>query len=122
MGSLNAQNLREQDFLLLQKAFAPAPKTRLTQRYALSQENPNEAQALLSGLFLVYKSYISSQDGQRCGFHPTCSEYGLEAVKKMGILRGMVSTFDRLTRCNVFGKEQYDIDFQRRRLLDPVRW
>jgi putative membrane protein insertion efficiency factor len=120
--SLSAQNAPKQDIFLLQKAFAPAPKVKLREQYLFSRENPNELQTVFSGLFLVYKSFLSSQDNQRCSFHPSCSEYGLEAVKKYGIVRGMISTFDRLTRCNGFSPEQYDVDIERRRLKDPVSW
>lgn len=111
-----------QDISVLQQAFSAKPKARLTEQYAFSQDNSNELQMVLSGLFLVYKSFLSSQDNQRCSFHPSCSEYGLEAVKKFGFLRGIVSTCDRLTRCNGFSPEQYEIDLERRVLKDPVRW
>ena len=111
-----------QDISVLQQAFSAKPKARLTEQYTFSRDNSNELQMVLSGLFLVYKSFLSSQDNQRCSFHPSCSEYGLEAVKKFGILRGIVSTCDRLTRCNGFSPEQYEIDLERRVLKDPVRW
>ncbi len=42
------------DFALLDRAFQPAPKQRLTERYRDSRKNPNELQAVLSGLFLFY--------------------------------------------------------------------
>jgi len=111
-----------QDISVLQQAFSAKPRTRLTNQYSYSRDNSNELQMVLSGLFLVYKSFLSSQDNQRCSFHPSCSEYGLEAVKKFGFLRGFVSTCDRLTRCNGFSPEQYEIDLERRVLKDPVRW
>lgn len=120
--SLWAQTASKQDVLLLHKAFEPPPKVGLTDQYLFSRENPNELQTVFSGLFLFYKSFLSSQDNQRCSFHPSCSEYGLEAVKKYGVVRGMISTFDRLTRCNGFSPEQYDVDIERRRLKDPVSW
>ena len=110
------------DVSLLQKAFSNPIKVRLTDQFALSRENPNELQWVMSGLFLFYKSFISSQDNQRCSFHPSCSEYGLEAVKKLGMVRGMICTCDRLTRCNGFSPQQYEIDQNRRKLSDPVSW
>jgi putative membrane protein insertion efficiency factor len=110
------------DIGLLEKAFAPAPKQRVSEQFSLSKQNRNELQAVFSGLFLVYKSFFSSQDNQRCSFHPSCSEYGLEAVKSLGVLRGMICTFDRLTRCNGFSPEIYEIDMEHRRLKDPVKW
>jgi putative component of membrane protein insertase Oxa1/YidC/SpoIIIJ protein YidD len=119
---LLAQKADKQDIALLNQAFGAAPKVRLAQQYSLSKENSNELQAVLSGLFLVYKSFFSSQDNQRCSFHPSCSEFGLEAVKKLGVIRGIICTCDRLTRCNGFSQEQYEIDFERRVLKDPVGW
>ncbi len=110
------------DVSLLHQAFSAKPKVRLSEQFSLSRENPNELQAVLSGLFLFYKSFLSSQDNQRCSFHPSCSEYGLEAVKKLGVVRGIMCTCDRLTRCNGFSPQQYDIDLERRRLKDPVEW
>lgn len=112
----------EKDLHLLRQAFAPAPRIRLGDQFALSQHNHNELQAVFSGLFLAYKSFVSSQDNQRCGFHPTCSEFGLEAVKKFGVIRGFMCTCDRLTRCNGFSPRQYEADPERRRLKDPVEW
>lgn len=120
--SLAAQTMPDQDVALLQKAFAPAKKARLTAQFSLSRNNTNELQAVLSGLFLFYKSFLSSQDNQRCSFHPSCSEFGLEAVKKLGVVRGIMCTCDRLTRCNGFSPRQYEIDLERRRLKDPVKW
>jgi putative membrane protein insertion efficiency factor len=110
------------DFALLQQAFQPASTVKLTERFSLSRNNPNELQAVLSGLFLFYKAFISSQDQNRCNFHPSCSEYGLQAVKKLGIVRGAMCTFDRLTRCNGLSPAQYDFDLKTGLLKDPVQW
>ncbi|MDD2326512.1 MAG: membrane protein insertion efficiency factor YidD [Alphaproteobacteria bacterium] len=35
-----------------------------------------------------------------CRFHPTCSEYGYQAVGKYGIIRGSWLTLKRILRCN----------------------
>lgn len=110
------------DWQIVQDAFAPPPKVRLTERYADSQNNPNELQFVLSGLFLAYKAFISNQDQNRCAFAPSCSEYGLQAVKKFGVVRGVVSTTDRLLRCNGYSPEKYTIDPKAMRLSDPVQW
>jgi putative membrane protein insertion efficiency factor len=48
------------------------------------------------GLLRFYQKYISPVDGERCPSYPTCSQYGLEAVRKHGALWGLVLTFDRL--------------------------
>jgi putative membrane protein insertion efficiency factor len=34
-----------------------------------------------------------------CRFHPSCSDYSIEAVRRHGIRRGLVLTSERLSRC-----------------------
>ncbi len=85
------------DVSILKQAFAITPKVRISEQYKLSKKNTNELQWVLSGLFLAYKSFFSSQDYQSCSFHPSCSEFGLEAVKKLGVIRGLMCTCDWLT-------------------------
>lgn len=48
------------------------------------------------GILRFYQKYISPVDGERCPSFPTCSQYGLEAVRKHGAFLGLVMTFDRL--------------------------
>lgn len=80
----------------------------------------NEATFVLNGLFIFYKSFVSSQDGGSCTFTPSCSEYGLLAVQKKGVVVGMLATFDRLTRCNGLSPRQYKFDPDKKLLIDPV--
>lgn len=110
------------DISLLSRAFTNEAPIKIKDQFALSKQNTNELQAVLSGLFLVYKSFFSSQDNQQCSFHPSCSEFGLEAVKKLGVIKGVMCTCDRLTRCNGFSPDQYEIDLEKRKLKDPVKW
>lgn len=37
-----------------------------------------------------------------CQFHPTCSEYGYQAVERHGFLYGGVLTLGRILRCHPF--------------------
>lgn len=53
-------------------------------------------QRVAGGLFRFFQEYISPVDGDRCPSYPTCSQYGQEAVRKHGVLIGLVMTFDRL--------------------------
>ena len=39
-----------------------------------------------------------------CRFHPTCSEYGVQAITKYGILKGGALTVWRVLRCNPWSK------------------
>ena len=86
--------------------------------YEFAKGNTNELQAVFSGLFLFYKYAISSQDYNKCTFKPSCSEYGLMSVKKHGVIIGMLSTIDRLQRCNGLSPAKYEIDMDARLLID----
>ena len=50
-------------------------------------------------ILLVYKNFITTQDGSSCAFTPTCSVYAIRQVKKHGIFMGLLKATDRLTRC-----------------------
>ncbi len=39
-----------------------------------------------------------------CRFNPTCSQYGLEAITKYGIIRGGFKAMWRIMRCNPWNK------------------
>ena len=47
-----------------------------------------------------YKRFISPALPSRCKYHPTCSEYAVEAVRTYGVLRGLVLAAWRILRCN----------------------
>jgi putative component of membrane protein insertase Oxa1/YidC/SpoIIIJ protein YidD len=87
-------------------------------KYEVAKENTNELQSLFSGLFLLYKYTFSSQDLNKCNFTPSCSEYGLLAIKKNGVIIGFLSTIDRLQRCNGLSPELYEIDTKQSLLID----
>ena len=55
-----------------------------------------------------YKRFISPLLPSACRFHPTCSEYMLEAVEKYGVLRGMWIGVLRLLRCHPFHEGGFD--------------
>jgi len=95
-------------------------RVKVSEQYEHVHVNTNEIQFMFSGLFLFYKSFISSQDAQSCSFTPSCSVYALEAVKKQGIIKGMMNGFDRLSRCNSLSPEKYQIDPKTNLLIDPL--
>ncbi len=39
-----------------------------------------------------------------CRFYPTCSQYGIEAVEKYGIIKGGLKAVWRIIRCNPWNK------------------
>lgn len=61
-------------------------------------------------IFLIelYRKYLSPLKSTKCPYFPSCSEYGLEAVKRHGCIKGGVLTIYRICRCNPFSKGGYD--------------
>ena len=43
-----------------------------------------------------------------CRFHPTCSEYAVQAVRKRGAARGSVLATRRILRCHPWNPGGYD--------------
>ncbi|MEA5445018.1 membrane protein insertion efficiency factor YidD [Gammaproteobacteria bacterium AB-CW1] len=61
-------------------------------------------------LFLVkaYRLLISPLFGQCCRFHPSCSEYAMEALQTHGALRGAWLSLRRVLRCHPFNEGGFD--------------
>lgn len=55
-----------------------------------------------------YQSVISPVLPGSCRFHPTCSDYAVEALKNHGVIRGSGLAFWRILRCNPWGSGGYD--------------
>jgi uncharacterized protein len=72
-------------------------------------------------LFFLYKYVFSSQDMESCNFHPSCSEYGLIALRQKGLFMGGLMGFDRMARCHPLSLQQYIFDPEKKKFLDPVR-
>lgn len=112
---LSAQSPEE---IAVMRQVMPVPQAEPPYWDSFKTQNDNEVEWVATQMFVLYKALISSQDGQKCSFHPSCSEYALQVVKKKGMLEGMLATFDRLTRCNGLSPEWYEIDPERRVLID----
>jgi putative membrane protein insertion efficiency factor len=48
----------------------------------------------------LYRRFVSPALPARCKYHPTCSAYAVEAVRRYGPFRGAVLAAWRLLRCN----------------------
>ncbi len=59
-------------------------------------------------LIRFYRYAVSPLLGPRCRFHPTCSEYALEAVSRHGALRGTWLALRRLLRCHPWHPPGHD--------------
>ena len=56
----------------------------------------------------AYQRWISPGLPRRCRYHPTCSDYAVQAIATFGILRGSVLAGWRLLRCNPWSKGGVD--------------
>ena len=50
----------------------------------------------------IYQTAISPLLPPSCRYYPTCSEYGVIALKKFGLIRGLWLTIKRVSRCHPF--------------------
>lgn len=48
----------------------------------------------------AYQRLISPLLGPRCRFHPSCSQYALEAIERFGFWHGTWLGLRRLSRCH----------------------
>jgi putative membrane protein insertion efficiency factor len=64
--------------------------------------------ALTLGVLRIYKRWISPMLPSACRFHPTCSEYMIEAVEKHGAARGVWMGARRLVKCHPFHQGGFD--------------
>jgi putative membrane protein insertion efficiency factor len=56
----------------------------------------------------LYQYTISPLLGPHCRFHPTCSNYAIESIKKHNILKAMYIILRRILRCHPWGKSGDD--------------
>ncbi|MGH1337654.1 MAG: membrane protein insertion efficiency factor YidD [Aureispira sp.] len=59
-------------------------------------------------LIRVYQLVLSPILPASCRYTPTCSQYGLEAIKKYGPFKGGYLTLRRILRCNPWGSHGHD--------------
>ncbi|QDT96747.1 membrane protein insertion efficiency factor YidD [Gimesia aquarii] len=63
---------------------------------------------ILIGLVRLYQMTLSHFIGGQCRFHPTCSEYFIQAVRKYGAVKGAFKGILRICRCHPFHPGGFD--------------
>ena len=63
---------------------------------------------LLIALVRFYKYALSPYLPSACRYTPTCAEYGMEALRKHGSVKGLWLTLKRFLSCNPWGGHGYD--------------
>lgn len=67
---------------------------------------------IMIGVIKIYQKIFSFDHGPLkamyphgfCRFHPTCSEYSIQAIRKYGPIKGGLIASWRILRCNPFNK------------------
>ena len=108
------------DISLLEQKYT-LPAEQHSHNVSQLKNTGNEVEFIITGSFLFYKEFISSQDISSCNFTPSCSEYALQAVNSQGIIVGVINFLDRFTRCNGLNAENYSFSKDKKLLSDPVR-
>jgi putative membrane protein insertion efficiency factor len=58
--------------------------------------------SLFIGFIKLYQMLISPLLGPNCRFHPTCSQYAIEAIGEYGVIKGGYLSVRRLIKCHPF--------------------
>ncbi len=66
-------------------------------------------QSLMLGMIHLYRATLSRWLGGHCRYMPTCSAYGLEAIREWGPWRGGWMTIKRIGRCNPWSRGGVDL-------------
>ena len=56
----------------------------------------------------LYQRVLSPYLPQSCRFHPSCSQYAIEAIDKHGPWRGSLLTLKRVGRCHPWHSGGFD--------------
>jgi uncharacterized protein len=59
-------------------------------------------------LVWVYRLTLGPFLGGQCKYHPSCSEYAIQAFKEFGLFKGAVLACWRLLRCNPWSRGGVD--------------
>lgn len=61
---------------------------------------------LIVRFYQIFFSYLLR--GYECRFHPTCSNYMIEAIEKKGLIKGVLLGVWRILNCHPFSKKDRD--------------
>ncbi len=66
------------------------------------------ARAVATAPIVIYQRVISPAIPRRCKYHPTCSQYAIDAVRIHGPWRGLWRAVRRILRCHPWSRGGYD--------------
>ncbi len=63
---------------------------------------------ILKAIIKIYRFFISPFIGNNCRFHPTCSQYALDALNTKTFLKAIPLIIIRVSKCHPFHSGGYD--------------
>lgn len=127
--STNAQQIDyKPDFSLINKKLSVKPADPYKRTYIYKDEPSvvkkiNPVNALFGGALYLYQNIISKHLSSGCLYTPSCSEFGKEAIRKYGIIKGLCLSVDRVHRCDKFTAtdlRKYSVDPVTNKYPDPI--
>lgn len=99
--------MAQSDMELLTSSVQPAESPHPHQQVELLETRSgswlaryNPVSLTLTGLMFVYQRYISPQTPSGCLYETSCSQFSKNLIREYGLVKGVIFTADRLTRCN----------------------
>jgi putative membrane protein insertion efficiency factor len=65
-------------------------------------------------LIVIYRWTMGRFLGGRCKYHPSCSQYALDALREFGFVKGSILAGWRLLRCNPWSHGGVDYAHEQR--------
>ena len=108
--------------LQLIKYHNPIIKEKIPENLSFMINETSEIKLAALWFIRFYQNFISSRHDnyKMCTFIPSCSRFGISAIKNYGIFKGVLITSDRIQRCNNMGSREYIIDSLTNKRVDPT--
>lgn len=89
-----------------------------------ANENRNSGAGIISFLRNTYGFFISDLDGDNCPFYPSCSNFFVQSVAEVGLIKGSLMFSDRFIRdMNLFkSKNHYSIHKSGKYFDPPINY
>jgi len=85
----------------------------------------NPVTLVFGGLLWGYQALVSPQLASTCLYSPSCSAFSKNLLQEYGILRGLIFTADRISRCNrlaLYDYPPWEIDHQIHKVHEQVEY
>lgn len=106
--SINAQKIEyKPDLVIIHTQLSKKPADPYKRTYIFKDEPSvikkiNPINVLFGGALYIYQNIVSKHISSNCLYTPSCSEFGKEAVREFGIIKGLSLSIDRVHRCDKF--------------------